>query len=71
MEYEDRLKQQVGEKIDYWRSLVHEFERDVEFTLKTLRAAREGAAKAKEYWERTEKFLRGIPELGEFVYRLR
>jgi len=39
--------------------------------MKTLRAAREGAAKAKEYWERTEKFLRGIPELGEFVYRLR
>jgi hypothetical protein len=70
VEYEDRLKQQVGEKIDYWRSLVDQFERDVEFTLNALRAAREGAAKAKEYWERTEKFLRGIPELGEFIYRL-
>jgi hypothetical protein len=70
MKYEDRLKEQVGEKIDYWRNLVDQFERDVEFTLKALRAAREGAAKAKEYWDRTEKFLRGIPELGEFVYRL-
>lgn len=70
VEYENRLKEQVGEKIDRWHSLVDQFERDVEFTLNALRAAREGAAKAKEYWERTEKFLRGIPELGEFVYRL-
>jgi hypothetical protein len=70
MEYEDRLKERAGEKIDYWHSLLDRFERDVEFTLNALRAAREGAAKAKEYWDRTEKFLRGIPELGDFVFRL-
>lgn len=66
MEYEKELKQLVGEKIAYARRLVDEFERDVEFALSALRAAREGAAKVSEARDRIEKFLRGIPELGDF-----
>jgi len=67
MQLEDRVKERVGEKIDYWRSVVNEFERDVALTLDALQAARDGASRVKEYWDRA---VSGIPELGELVYRL-
>lgn len=67
MKLEDRVKERVGEKIDYWKSVVDAFERDVELTLDALQAARDGANRVKEYWDRA---VSGIPELGEFVYRL-
>lgn len=67
MKLEDRVKEQVGEKIDYWQSVVDQFERDVQLTLDALQAAREGANRVKQYWDRA---VSGIPELGEFVYRL-
>jgi len=67
MKLEDRVKERVGEKIGYWQSVVDEFERDVELTLDALQAARDGAKRVKEYWDRA---VSGIPELGEFVYRL-
>jgi len=72
MEYEKELKQRVGENITYARRLADEFTRDVEFALSALRTAREGAAKLREARDRVEKFLRGIPELGDYSpFRLR